>query len=30
LIIITAGERSAVGGQEDWLYRIAREIAESK
>ena len=29
-IIITAGERSAVGGQEDWLYRIAREIAESK
>lgn len=27
-IIITAGERGAVGGQEDWLYRIARDIAE--
>lgn len=29
-IIITAGKRGAVGGQEDWLYRIAREIAESE
>lgn len=26
-IIIEAGRREAVGGQEDWLYEIARELA---
>lgn len=27
-IIVEAGIREAVGGQEDWLYEIAREIAD--
>lgn len=29
-IILEAGRREAVGGQEDWLYEIAAEIAKKK
>lgn len=27
-IILEAGRREAVGGQEDWLYEIAAEMAK--
>ncbi|NLL62985.1 MAG: 4-hydroxy-2-oxovalerate aldolase [Ruminococcaceae bacterium] len=29
-IILEAGKREAVGGQEDWLYEIAAELAKNK
>lgn len=29
-IIVEAGHREAVGGQEDWLYEIAREISQGR